>query len=86
MPDRQKSPIGIWIAAALVLLLVVYPLSIGPVVFVLTLIWPAPTRPDWADNAVFLIYLPVYLLTSINKDLFGETLRLYVRWWTDLAR
>jgi hypothetical protein len=81
-PARQSVfavwawPRWAWVALAL-LILVVYPLSIGPVS------WLSAHGyiPKNAERVLTLLYLPVFIATFLSPALW-EIMGKYVTWWS----
>jgi hypothetical protein len=69
------------IAAALVVLIVLYVLSLGPAVWLHASL---SGKPHWPRDAIEIIYAP--LKWWFDQDLPGRVLLgAYVEWWSDLA-
>ena len=88
MDERKKSSWGVWGSAALFFVLLGYPLSCGPTVYVLQRL--ARTVDDGKFNSITapveVFYSPLgwgirRCPKSIN-DAYGS----YINWWNDLAQ
>lgn len=84
MPDRQK-PFGVWIAAGLILLLVIYPLSVGPVICVITAFGGEAKLPPWCVAGLTAAYFPVAWIINNGPDWLSQSAILYVEWWVHLT-
>lgn len=72
-----------WVLFGAVLLLVVYPLSLGPEEYLIEL-YPG-VIPDWANRADQIIYGPLYLAIENGPEWFRKSMHRYRRWWSSLA-
>ena len=72
MDKRRPSP-WVWVAVVAVLLFVVYPLSVGPVVW---LLWRVPA-PEWMSHVVLPLYVPVGWLSGMSRTL-GDVAAWYI--------
>jgi hypothetical protein len=75
--DRKKPSAGFWITVALVAVLIGYPLSYGPVV------WLDNTFgvPKSIQPAVGYFYFPLGWLDDNGPQPFNEFMEWYVRLW-----
>lgn len=80
MTDRQKTSFGIWFAAGLILLLVVYPLSVGPLAYVVTSVGEQNV-PPWCLNGLSVIYYPVLWAINEGPEWLSRPGSAYMEWW-----
>jgi hypothetical protein len=76
MTDRKKPTPAFWIAVALVAVLLGYPLSAGPG------LWIAHHDiPQWLMNAICRIYAPVDWAEGISPKPIGRAIHGYLEFW-----
>jgi hypothetical protein len=73
MSDRKKPPAGFWITVALVAVLVGYPLSFGPAIWL-------TARGYFRESAVQSFYMPI-LWSAAQAELLEDGLV----WWGTLG-
>jgi hypothetical protein len=76
--DRKKPTAGIWITVALVavLVLVVYPLSAGPG------LWIAHHDiPSWCLDVICFVYAPVTWAEGHAPEPVVRAICAYLEWW-----
>jgi hypothetical protein len=79
MADEEKQKRGTpWLASWLFILLVVYPLSIGPANWLCNHL----EMPQWVGDAAKVFYAPILLLYE-NFDWFERLLDWYASLWPD---
>jgi hypothetical protein len=76
MTDRKKPGVAFWVTVALVVVLVGYPLSLGPACWALATI----PGPELRYHKVMMIYWPLGRATTWNGPV-GKTLQWWVLLW-----
>jgi len=89
MSERKKASWIGWGSIALLLMLAAYPLSIGPVFFLLNS-GPgerafASFGPEQVESVVSAVYRPVTFLVDHSPDAVQRAVHSYVDWWIGLA-
>ncbi len=80
-PDRKRPTAGFWITMALVAVLVGYPLSIGPAVYV------CAEAPIWLRDPVHEMYGPLrWALDRCPQSWQEEIVDPYLGWWVRLSK
>ena len=82
MTDRKKPGVAFWATALTVGLLVVYPLSNGPMRYA----YAKAGEPYWFGVVIDVIYAPLWWLFNYTpewfwRDVYGP----YIVWWNSLA-
>ncbi len=81
--DEQRKPIPwYWWTVAGLLLLVAYPLSLGPMGWLFT--HSELQHSDWACGAIECVYWPLVELVEISPDFRAVAIR-YLDLWFDCA-
>ena len=79
--DRKKPGLAFWTTVALVVVLVGYPLSWGPVLG----FWTWLGQPIWLARVIDVIYLPIDLARFHGPAWIGWVSSKYGNWWIELA-
>jgi hypothetical protein len=79
--DRKKPTAGFWITVTLVVVLVGYPLSLGPYV---CFIW-ATDAPDWITDPCGAFYEPLDRASRRGPPWIRRNFEEYENWWLDLG-
>ncbi len=83
MSDDQKQPgVAFWATLAVVVVLVLYPLSAGPAAWLVTV----AGEPVWLEDVFELSYLPVNLAVSMMPAPINDACNGYLSWWASLAQ
>jgi len=69
------------LTAVAITVLVVYPLSIGPAIWLRLQKW----SPDWAGDAYNVIYAPVIGVYSYSPEPIRTTIYMYAEFWAERA-
>lgn len=79
MEKPRKPAAGFWIVVGVVAMLVGYPLSIGPVRWI---VCTTGCRTAWLDDAIDLIYAPVLWVAGVDgAEWLSDALLHYLNWW-----
>lgn len=89
MSERRKTSWSLWCTIGFVLILTAYPLSAGPVSFLINsglgeLAFQI-FGPDRVFDAVSVIYAPVTFLIGLCPEPVQIGFHSYVLWWVGLA-
>ena len=76
MTDRKHPSIAVWIAVALVAVLVLYPLSVGPV-FRLLVRSEVDFKHHWACIAYRIVYAPIHWIYNNSPEEIHSALDWY---------
>jgi hypothetical protein len=80
--DRKKPGVAFWATVVVVVVLVLYPLSIGPAYFFAFRIFSLPKVNEYrATRAVELAYLPVWWAAGATHSV--KPVSAYIHWWID---
>ncbi len=83
MNDERKQPgVAFWATLAVVAVLMLYPLSVGPAAWLVTV----AGEHVWLADAFELFYLPLALAVSMLPAPINDACTDYVSWWTNLAQ
>ena len=74
--DRKKRGVAFW-AVILVLVLVFYPLSLGPVAW----LWVKLGRPEGMKTVIAPIYAPMFWAQSSGPEWMRKTIDFYEKMW-----
>jgi hypothetical protein len=83
--DRRKPSAGFWITVTLVVVLVAYPLSYGPVVWCESQPRIMDSVPGWILDSVITVYSPLYFAAQDGPAIIRTPLRWYLRLWVGLT-
>jgi hypothetical protein len=67
---------GWWLAIGLAALLIVYPLSLGPVEWI-----ESKSENDWLETGIDYFYFPVFLALERFPESVRDVYRQYRNWW-----
>jgi hypothetical protein len=82
MSELQKKPgWAFWATVVVVVALVAYPLSSGPVVW---LYWNKLGQPGWMKSVMGTVYAPLEWTANNGPDWLKEGISSYCRWWRSL--
>jgi len=88
MSETRKNSWTIWVAAALLLMLVAYPLSIGPTMALFTSSYAqsviesmGPMGQSAVGLAVGVVYWPLAQIATTFPDTIGAVIQGYIHWW-----
>ena len=76
MADRKKPGVALGASVVLVVLLVAYPLSFGPALWLQDREW----CPVWVTNMIEILYVPISEL--FRAHLVPNWYRSYLDWWS----
>ena len=76
MTERKKPTAGFWITVVVVTVLVGYPLSIGPVVWLSGLLGD----PMWYLDIYMVVYKPIVYFDNHEPRWLGRIFASYVEW------
>jgi hypothetical protein len=66
-----------WVALGLVILLIVYPLGLGPVAWFLE----TGEVPAWLETELILFYAPIAMAVHCLPEPVAKAYVGYIRWW-----
>jgi hypothetical protein len=79
--ERKRAGAGFWITVALVGVLVAYPLSIGPAIWLSLVLG----EPNWLSAANGYVYAPLEWLMNHSPDWLGGLIYKYIAFWYYIA-
>lgn len=77
MDEKPKANMMMRVASVVLFLMFLYPLSIGPIVWLNT----RGLVPEPVEGILTLFYLPLSLLLEVEVPIISELLNLYIRFW-----
>lgn len=81
MPAPRKPTAGFWIVVALVVVFALYPLSIGPALWLSFVL----DQPAALNHAYWVVYDPVYAVIRDSPTSIQMAAIRYQGWWANLA-
>ena len=77
MTDRKQPGVAFWATVVVVAVLVAYPLSIGPAIWLRDQEW----APDWTFDAYRWIYAPIISVCNDGPKPFDDAMNWYANLW-----
>ena len=85
-PDNRRSPWPFWTAVGSLVVFVIYPLSLGPAIFLGSRLCDSGYIEGHEVNAVLeRIYLPLVWLMDNGPRPIEEAVESYIELWMDLG-
>jgi len=87
MSERRKSSWIVWASVVLLAALIAYPLSLGPMVFVLVKLRQVLSEPAFeiVNDSATLFYSPLAEGLQMLPDPGPDLYQWYGAWWANLA-
>jgi hypothetical protein len=80
MSESHKHPsAAFWATVVVVLMLVAYPLSLGPAIWLRT----RPGSPTWVRSAYWKIYAPIVWIYEHGPEPIKESIDWYGEFWVN---
>jgi len=76
--DRKKPGVAFWATVGLVVVLVGYPLSMGPAQFWLV---PKSHNVNWINSTIHTVYAPLWWMFDNSPDSIRAATGSYLDWW-----
>lgn len=76
-PHHKPLPLGLIVTAATILILVAYPLSIGPAARIVN----SPRCPNWLEESLVVVYAPLEWICDNGPEWGRDLLQSYAGWW-----
>jgi hypothetical protein len=84
MNDSKKSGVAFW-ASVVVVVLMLYVLSVGPLLWIDEKTAGQTVLPEWAVAPINMLYTPLALGAKSGPPIIRAPLRWYMRLWVDLS-
>ena len=81
MTERKKPGVAFWVTVVLIVALVGYPLSAGPVLWSIDKIG----QPDWAFGLFRFVYGPLDWIAFHAPAWVQEPIEAYIDWWAPVG-